>query len=346
MNAQTTLSSAYSIRESLQGALTDFVRRAGFACIHLEELIREFVGLLAAYREEGVPLFPEVFVFASEEGLTALAPGGLQLNIGSLPLRGEEAEKVLKHCAPLAVHGWAIFVLKEDGNLRYGVFRSMRHSLAISAEESIRDLGTDVPAVLIRNRGHLVVELIGPTVQRFTAALTTTPAQSSVVEGAVSKFVESVVSSVETPERLKPYLQRLFLNCLQRCHGTLLATVLGDAQDYREAGVWPDKQINISTLHSAALATASADALADLQAAEAILTGMINSDGVVLFNDAATVLAYRVFLRANEAEKTQIEDHGGSRRRAFELMCLRLGVQFRAVLFRSQDGETKCERAS
>jgi hypothetical protein len=128
---------AYSIRESLQGALSDFVRSAGFSCIHLEALIREFVGLLAAYREEGILLFPEVFVFGSNECLAALAPGSYQITLGSPALQGESAEVILKNCATLAVHGWGVFVVKEEGALRYGLFRSMRHSLATAAEESM-----------------------------------------------------------------------------------------------------------------------------------------------------------------------------------------------------------------
>jgi hypothetical protein len=68
------MSDVYSIRESLQGVLQDYIRDCGFSCIHLEALIREMVSLLASYREEGTLLFPEVYVFSSPQGLQALAP--------------------------------------------------------------------------------------------------------------------------------------------------------------------------------------------------------------------------------------------------------------------------------
>lgn len=51
---------AYSIRVSLQGMLQDVIRRSGFQDVNLEELARELVGLLASYREEDLPLYPEV----------------------------------------------------------------------------------------------------------------------------------------------------------------------------------------------------------------------------------------------------------------------------------------------
>ncbi|PYX71544.1 MAG: hypothetical protein DMG72_16845 [Acidobacteria bacterium] len=164
----------YSIRESLQGALHDFVRNSGFENVHLEEMIREFVGMLASYREEDLPLFPEVFVFSSPNGLTALAPSTTQVTLGSAKLAADSASAIVKNCATLAASGWAIFVVKEQDDVRYGVFRAIRHALALGDEESMLGLGRDEPVVVIRNRGHLTVELRSTTGTRFTAALTTT----------------------------------------------------------------------------------------------------------------------------------------------------------------------------
>lgn len=91
---------AYSIRHSLQGALEDFVRASGFSCVHLEGLIREFVGMLAAYREEDTPLYPEVFVFASQDGLTALAPSGAPRSWVCAPERGCCLTHTKARCSP------------------------------------------------------------------------------------------------------------------------------------------------------------------------------------------------------------------------------------------------------
>src|SRR5262249_13653102 len=157
----------------------DFVRDSGFTCVHLEALIRELVGRLAAYREEGSPLFPEVFVFESQDGLTALAPGVFQLIAGTAPLAADSAAEILKSCAPLATAGWAIFVVKDGEFIRYGLFRSARHSFATPAEESMQDLGKQAPVILIRNRGHMTVELSSTVEGCFTVALRTTPAQPS-----------------------------------------------------------------------------------------------------------------------------------------------------------------------
>ncbi|HTD23338.1 MAG TPA: hypothetical protein VK738_11830 [Terriglobales bacterium] len=341
------MADAYSIRESLQGALQDFVRGSGFTCVHLEAMIREFVSFLASYREEDTPLFPEVFVFTSPDGLKALAPSSDQMTLGKEDLDAEAVVTILKNCAPLAKDGWAIFVVKENGQLRYGVFRSIRHSLATVAVESMCDLGKDLPVILVRNRGHLTVELRNTNGEFFTVSLTTTPAKGSTLEKHVSSFVEAATASLENAERFKQYFHRLLTEILQRCHGTLLAVIpcsldkenLGSLQD----GVWPEPPLKLHNLYTEAMSTNTAEAVANLHAAEILLTGMINSDGVVVFNSKGAVVAFHVFLQPQEKERNSLSDEGGGRRRTYELMKLRLKAGFAAVFFRSHDGDTKCE---
>jgi hypothetical protein len=73
---------------------------------------------------------------------------------------------------------------------------------------------------------------------------------------------------------------------------------------------------------------------------------MINSDGVVLLSTDGSILAYRIFLKAADEEKTRIPEQGGGRRRTFELMKIRLDTELKAAFFRSQDGNTGCGRAT
>lgn len=342
------VSDAYSIRVSLHGALHDFVRRSGFENVHLEEMIRELVGLLASYREEDLPLFPEVFVFSSPNGLTALAPSTTQVTLGTTKLAADSANAIVKTCAPLAASGWAIFVVKEQDTVRFGLFRAVRHALALGAEESMLGLGRDEPVMVIRNCGHLTVELRSTTGDKFTAALTTNSAKASALESDVETFVAAATTALADSQDFRAYLRRLLTDILQRCHGTLLAVVGNQQAELDPAlqdGIWPLPRIALADLLSAALKSGSADALANLIAAEALVRGMINSDGIVLFWDDGSIVAFHVFLKAKDNEALKLPDSGGGRRRTYELMRLRLGVAFKAVFFRSQDGETKCERS-
>jgi hypothetical protein len=108
-------------------------------------------------------------------------------------------------------------------------------------------------------------------------------------------------------------------------------------------GTWIQPAIDLSRKYYEAVNEKSAIALANLQAAESILRGMINSDGVVVFGSSGTILAFRVFMKANECERGMLPEKGGGRRRTYELMKVRTGDTLRAALFRSQDGETQCE---
>jgi hypothetical protein len=129
------VSSAFSIRHSLQGALQDFVRSAGFSCVRTEELVRDLVCLLSSYREEDVPLHPVVYLVDSPEVLTTIAPGAERLLLGTTTYETDAASTILKRCAGLAVRGWSVYVVKmAPETAEYGVFRSLRHSFSTSAE--------------------------------------------------------------------------------------------------------------------------------------------------------------------------------------------------------------------
>jgi len=344
---------AFSIRKPLQGEIFDFLKSSGFDCTHTTELVRDLTCLLASYREEDVPLFPDVFVLPSPESISSLSPGTQRVIVGTVPLN-TAAEKVLKDCATLAVRGWAVYVAKIDTNTaQFGVFRSLMHAFATSAEEAMVALpaGPSLSAVLIHNRGHLVVELRNTKNETFTASFTSAHASESHFAKHLADFASAVCHDVPEEQRAKftPYLIRLLTDALQHCHGTLLAAHVppgdGHAPEAVKDGVWLTTPIDLAGAHRAAVEAKDAQSLAGLQAFEALLGGMIASDGLVIFGTDGTVLGYRVFLKPTDEEKKNLPDRGGGRRRTYALMERRLGAELKAVFFRSQDGETECKRA-
>lgn len=148
--------------------------------------------------------------------------------------------------------------------------------------------------------------------------------------------------------KVEPYFVRLLLDTLQRCHGTLLGAHVppghGQAPEPLSDGVRLAAPLDLAAAHRAAVESDNAQALASLQALEALLAGMVASDGVVVFGTNGTVLGYRIFLRPTEEEKKGLPDKGGGRRRTYALMQQRLGPLLKAALFRSQDGETECQK--
>jgi hypothetical protein len=344
------MGTTFSIRGLLQGELMDFLQRSGIACAHTAELVRDITCLLASYREEDVPMFPDVFVLTDPANLASISPGTERVTIKKgIPLN-TAAEPVLKDCASLAVKGWSVYVGKTADNVaEYGLFRSAIHSFAITAEEMMIEQG-DVPMVLVRNRGRLVVELRNSKNDTLTASFTSAPATESPFAQQVLAFAEAAASALrgQHVQRFQQYLSRLLTDLLQRCHGTLLMVHSVPQEDQApeqlSSGVWLKKPIDLYNAYVSALDAQDAISLARLSSCEALLGGMIGSDGVVIFGDNGSVLGYRIFLKPTDDEKKALPEEGGGRRRTYALMQSRLGEQVKATFFRSQDGYTECER--
>lgn len=309
-------------------------------------------GLLAAYREEETPLYPTVFVFARVQDIASLSPGTRHVRIGGGALGAIKAETVLKDCAPLAESGWAVYIGKPEaaGQIEYGVFRSLAHSYATSAEEAmLKDLN-EVPIVSLRNRGPLVVELRNTQNQVFTAALTTETATDSQFDAHVRMLAAGVSADVDEAVKaaFEAYATRFLASTFQRCHGCLCAVLKHGADDAAPVdfakSVWLAQPLAWASSLQEARQGASAETLAVLQSVESLIVGMINSDGVVVFGSGGVVLGYRAFMSPNEEERKAQSDEGGGRRRTHALMCKRLGNSLRVAFFRSQDGKTLCER--
>jgi hypothetical protein len=340
----------FSIRAPLQGELMDFLNGSGIACVHIAELVRDITCLLASYREEDVPMFPDVFVLTDLANLASISPGTERVTIRAGISLNNAAEPVLKDCASLAVKGWSVYVGKTADNVaEYGLFRSAMHSFATTAEEMMIEQG-EVPMVLVRNRGRLVVELRNSKNETLTASFTSAPAAESPFAQQVSTFAETAASALRGPQvhRFQQYLSRLLTDLLQHCHGTLLmvhSIPQGDqAPEQLSSGVWLKKSVDLFNAYVSALDAQDASSLARLSACEVLLGGMIGSDGVVVFGDNGSVLGYRIFLKPTDDEKKALPEEGGGRRRTYALMQSRLGEQVKATFFRSQDGHTECDR--
>lgn len=348
------MATAYSIRKSLQGELQDFLVASGLVnCTPTASLVRDLTALLAAYREEDVPLYPSVFVLSSIDQLSAIAPGTKPVVIGAKSLDEIEASMILKDCAPLAENGWSIFVCKADlpARFQYGLFRSLSSTVATSADEAMDQTAGTSAILVIRNRGHLVVELRNAKNDVFTAALTSATATESHFSTHVATLADALSEDLtpEMAESFKPYLRRFLSDTLQRCHGTLCAVLKapadGIAPQRFAKSVWLVERLRWAEIHAVARTHRSAEALSDLQAVETLVVGMIRSDGVVILGSDGTVLGYRAFLHPDDKERQQQVAEGGGRYRTFGLMKGRLGADLRAAFFRSQDGTTECERA-
>ncbi len=339
------MTSHFSIREALQGNLRDLCSDSGVTCVNTETLVRDLVSLLASYREEDSPLFPDVFVIMDRSALTKLSPGTEHFVLGTSEAT-EAAAKALKDCATIAVGNWAIYILRNSATeFEYGIFRSSRHSYSITASESLLSLSEET-ILYIHNCGHLSVEIHNSKGADWCASFTAKPAKSAEFKETVNAIAECMSSNVaeQFRERFQLFLVDFLSSILLRCHGTLLAIVKDE--NWRDLtgcadGVHLKCPIALFEKFVTAVSDNTADSLADLQAAQSLIEGMVDSDGIVVFNNRGEALAFRVFIQPTEAERTQVPAKGGGRRRTYELLKLRVQAgSFEAAAFRSQDGTT------
>jgi hypothetical protein len=81
------------------------------------------------------------------------------------------------------------------------------------------------------------------------------------------------------------------------------------------------------------------EALAKLWSATSLLQGMLGSDGIVVFSDNGSILAYRAFLKLPSKLANPVA--GGARRRTFEALRALVGRDFTGVFMASHDGQTE-----
>jgi len=87
----------------------------------------------------------------------------------------------------------------------------------------------------------------------------------------------------------------------------------------------------------------SADSILSLQRCEELLKGFLRCDGIIIVDTIGRILAYRVFFKPQNEAGNQAEEEvvGGARRRAFEGLKSLVNNHLKAILFRSQDGQTE-----
>jgi len=65
-----------------------------------------------------------------------------------------------------------------------------------------------------------------------------------------------------------------------------------------------------------------------------LLKGMLNTDGITLFDNKSRLLGYNCFVKVNRNDNVI----GGARKRAFTALAAKLGRGLCAVFMQSQDG--------
>jgi hypothetical protein len=346
-----------SMQESTTGAVAEFMEREGCECLQSIKLLSFLAGALQRYEEEGVVLNPRVLLCNRIETFSRSLPGGRFLVLGQLGFSNDAGKHILKQCATLARAGWTIFVERNAAGTeaRFGVLSSLASPTSIELRDMValgRDpsLGSPELAVLVEQIDPRTVLFSGSRGNTLRIAFSTTRITKDEAS-EVRQFSDLCCSNVDSPE-FKAYFCSILGRSLKESHGTILvcrsSRQITKVKGMNQA-VLLDPPLDLKDAFMAYKTLGSADSILELQRSEALLIGMLQSDGIVVFDDQGAITAYRVIFqdtravsaKGNRGRGQSAASVGGSRRKAFEGIKALVGQELRGAFFRSQDGATE-----
>ena len=332
-----------TFRDQTTGRINDLLIDEHQACAQSQNLLGYLAGALLNYKDEGTEFTPSIILCDSIELFLQSFPGSVAHVIGSAPLDPSSGPKVLKDCGPLSSQNWFIFIERtEGGGMRYGVFTYFLLPTAIPLHEGI-SIDPARFCVLIRKISPNTIEIKGAKGNSLTLVFSTVR-EAATSDEPIHKFSGACCRRLSSQnEGFRIYFNRLLESALAVSHGTILLC----AEDL-DLNQIPELQDAVPVLplldfHAAFLdfqTASTAGTILTLQRCEELLHGFLRCDGMIAFDTAGRVSAYRVFYRPVEETPGTTGVVGGARRRAFEGVKALVGDHLVSVLFRSQDGLT------
>lgn len=327
-----------TFRTQLIGGVTEFCQNTQLEflvnALHLVELIV----MLARYREEGVSLFPKVYLTNNKHTLKAMLPNGEILKIGTAATDISGIKNAVKKCAPLAINGWLIYIEASQNCLEYGVFKGSGNPISVLVDDVLMTESQDLIVVKASQITDDCVEIRsnhgGLHYIFLNHRSEDSPPPLQYLEQLISSITEK--THEDDKESIVSFLKRLFVSALRESHGCIIAvTNMSNPPKFlSQDGVVLEEPIDFSDLvHK--LRKEQIDS-SFLDSKGHLLKGMLNSDGIIIFDDKARLLGYNCFVKVNNKENII----GGARKRAFASLKVKIGRGLSAVFMQSQDGWT------
>ncbi len=334
-----------SARSSFLGEVSDFCSKNGVESTSLAEGICEIVFSLSELREEGVQLFPTVYLTTDIAALTSRLPGSSSVELGVGEPNASTAALALKQAAPLATGGWSIYLQNSAEEIRFGLFCADQVPLALSASDLLLSDGDPTDIIAIESPASSLTVLRSGRGDKIEFQFLSARGTHTSPEDEIRRFVAAATSSIPESgrESIRTYAEKLIGETLRHSHGAMLAILGPDRDQVPESlqdSVTLAEPLEFQPAIAELLERSDAQAMARLVATGQLLSGMIRSDGITLVRNDFAVLAFRAFVRLPETGDA-VSAQGGARSRAFAALENLIGNDLEGVLFRSQDGRTQ-----
>jgi hypothetical protein len=350
--ANNTDPKSTSFRAILKGTISDFLDAEGMRCPATEDGLLEIVVSLSHYTEEGRRLHPKLIVCDDLDTLLPIIQCTDHIEMGIGPRAADTMLQALKRCAPLSDRYWVVYVLREQNNFRYGIFRAPTNPTALDVRDTLDTLSqeqNDTKAFLIYQLADKAVEMIGIKSGCQRIYLSATKDDQPAPRDEIGELIKTV--SLNAPEKFKEpmdsFLRTTLVDALKRSHGTLIVVVPENKvpDELLQDGVFLPTSIQISIIVENHQTKPTDGTLSTLLSYKNLIEGMIGSDGILVFNDKAEIMGYNCFVKSGEKPDAKPRELiGGARRRAFEQLCQMVNNKvLSACYMQSSDGEAICK---
>lgn len=323
-------------RTQLVGGVCEFCHSSRLQILNDTLNMVELIILLAGYREEGVNLFPKVYFTDKIDAISSMLPNGERIKIGIAQSNESGIKQAIKKCAPLAIGGWLVYICDRITSLEYGLFRGTSSPVSVPVDEIILDRNLDFIVVKVYRIASDCVEIRCNNGDYHYIFLNHRKEDSPPPLCHLDKLVEAIAkkSAEEEKEPTISFLKKQLFESLRQSHGCIIAvTSQKRAPSFlSDDGIFFDDPIDFPGLIR--LLKTEKGIPSQMESRGDLLNGMLNSDGILIFNNSGKILGYNCFIKT----KPQTGVIGGARKRAFGALCEKIDRGLTAVFMQSQDG--------
>lgn len=327
-------------RTQLLGSIADFCAECALP-LATPEVVVDLLVRLSRYREEGTELAPQVYLTDDIDLLVKMLPEGEKLPISVTSINAGGVEEMLKLCAPLARGEWRVFGQEREQLLHFGLFRGLANPLSITVDDTLLSEQDEINVIKAHQIADQCVQLRSSKNHNhyvfFNHRRQESPPPLQHIDDLVSYIVKSL--HIDEKDRMKSFMKNTVTNALLGSHGCILAvTNMKRAPKFilRDALLLTAPIDFPAMIRELMRSTNTSTWLQFIEKKAELVTGMIGSDGITLFDQYGRLLAYRCFI-PTPGETAVV---GGARRRAFDTLTRHLGKGLSAAFMQSQDGWT------
>lgn len=338
-----------SLRKEVLTSIGDFLLMEGFNNPDIgivKDGILNIIDLIADYYEEGKPLFPEVIILSKIDFLDSIIPKILPIK--SHDLNKEEFALAVKLCAPLATHGWIIYIEVMDRKMSYGLVSAEVDETSPSIHSQtvgeLKSTEYKYQVAYIRNIGKKVVELAG--LKNKLIVSLNLDQNRDYSQNELNLLCNAITTNCEEDltEKLKTYFEKLIDETLKVGHGNLIGVIDDSEENITKVknelkvngGIYLEIPIDFQVL---LMQTQEGDSQSSvtLRSYANLLQAMLNHDGITLMTNKGKVLGYHMLIADDIRNGDKLT--GGARSKAF-LSMTNCG-HFDFCFYKSQDGNLK-----